>query len=639
MQSHPSDPSSGEAAPRRSLFSGSWFWPLLSCFLLTALLAARFITDLDLGFHLRGGQWILQNHWVPSKDAYTYTVPDHQYLDIHWLYQVLLYLVYLVGGYSLLTLCNIFLITAAFALAWIRLRENGVPAWMGVLLMGAAAWVCEIRFQVRPEIISWVLLGMMLWVLEERAGKRKDLLFLLPLIQIIWANVEGLFALGWGVMAVFLVSSVIHDRRIDWKMLRWSCLALTACFLNPYFLQGVAYPYSNWKILNSELFRPNIRELLSPWNLSQNSPIPEGPLFIYKLFCFFFLFLLLATFKRRKAHELFLAAAFLFLSAAANRNIPLFTLACLPIAAACWKDLDWVWLRKFQDKFLSGPWAARIFTVLVLGFGLRVVTGAYYVDGHRYERFGLGVSEESQPVRAAEFLVKNRLDGRILNTLNSGGWLDWKGPQKVFMDGRLEVIGDALFAEYLLSQKTGGLDPLAKKYGVDILFINPSLFTHWIADLPNNRNWRLVYLDGFTAIYLRNGYAPWVPEMEDARFLEESGVPADILGQTPELLGIPATPAWQTYLEGFYRRASMPTGIFWAGSFLLLEGRLRAGEAYLLEAIRRSGGRYGDLYYSLGLLYNSTQRYNEARLCMQRVLEDNPVNSVALQVLQSLPGQ
>ncbi len=637
MLSNPSDPHAAEAAPCRSLYTDPWFWPLLSCFLLTALLAARCITDLDLGLHLRGGQWILQNHWVPSKETYTYTVPNHDYLDIHWFYQVLLYLVYLAGGYSLLSLFNIAMIAAAFSLAWIRLRSNGASSWMGVLLMGMAAWVCEIWFQVRPEIISWVLLGIMLWVLEERAGKRKDLLFLLPLIQFIWANVEGFFVLGWGVMAVFLVSIFIHDRRIDRKMLSWSSLALAVCFLNPYFLKGVVFPFSLWKTLSSDPFHHNIRDLVPSWNLFHNPPVPEWPLLVYRLSCFFLFFLLLATFKRRKAHELLLAAAFLFLSAAANRNIPLFTLACLPIAAACWKDLDWAWLRKFQDKFLSGPWAARVFMVLVLGFALRIITGAYYADGHRYERFGLGVSEESQPVRAAEFLVKNHLTGRVLNTLNSGGWLDWKGPRKVFLDGRLEVMGAELFSEYLTSMNPGGLDPLANKYGADILFINPSLFTHWIIELPYNRNWRRVYLDGSNVIYLRKGYAPWVPEMEDGRLLEENGVPADILKQAPELLGIPGIPAWRFFGEGFYKRASIPTGIFWTGNFLFHDGHFQAAEAFFLDAIRRSGGRYGELYYSVGIFYNTTKRYTEARLCMQRVLQNDPSNDVALQILKSIP--
>ncbi len=637
MLSNPAQAPASEASSKRSVFPDPWFWPLLSCFLLTALLAARFITDLDLGFHLRGGQWILQNHWVPLKDAYTYSVPDHEYLDIHWFYQVLLYLAYLAGGYSFLSLCNIILILTAFGLAWFRVRSNGTSSWMGVLLMGAAAWISEIRFQVRPEILSWVFLGLMIWVLEQKEAKRRNWLFLLPLIQILWGNVEGLFVLGWGVMGLFLISSVIHEGRIDRKMLKWSALALVVCLVNPYFLKGAIYPFSNWKILNSELFRPNIRELVSPWVSAQNSPLPGGPVLVYKIYSFFLLFLLLATFKKRKAHELFLASVFFVLSAMANRNIPLFMLASLPAAAACWNDLQWTGLRKFQEKFLSSPWAAGVFTLLILAFGLRIVTGAYYADSRRSERFGLGVNDNSQPVRAAEFLAKNRLDGRILNTLNSGGWLDWKGPQKVFMDGRLEVMGDQLFGEYLVSQNPGGLDPLANQYQADILFINPSLFTHWIADLPNNRNWRRVYLDGFTAIYLRRGYASWVPEQEDAKFLEEREVPADIFNQSPELLRLPGVTAWKSFFEGFYRSADIPTGIFWTGSFLLLEGHLKAGEAFLLEAIRRSEGRYGELYYSLGLLYNSTKRYDEARLCMKRVLEDNPSNPVALQVLNSLP--
>ncbi len=38
-----------------------------------------------MGFHLRAGQWILQNHAFPDKDLFTYTVNQNDYVDLHWL--------------------------------------------------------------------------------------------------------------------------------------------------------------------------------------------------------------------------------------------------------------------------------------------------------------------------------------------------------------------------------------------------------------------------------------------------------------------------------------------------------------------------------------------------------------------------
>src|ERR1019366_8460485 len=91
-----------------------WLFSLLACLLLTILFAAHLINDSDLGFHLKGGQWILENHRFPTTDTYTYTLAGKPYLDIHWFYQVCLYLFFLAGNYPIVELFHILLITSSF---------------------------------------------------------------------------------------------------------------------------------------------------------------------------------------------------------------------------------------------------------------------------------------------------------------------------------------------------------------------------------------------------------------------------------------------------------------------------------------------------------------------------------------------
>src|SRR5665213_2053870 len=104
------EPSSAGKTESTAAFSGRrfdpWLYPLIACFLLAALFGTRILYDPDLGFHLKGGQWIVQNFLVPSKDTFTYTASDQDYLDIARLYQVLLYSFYKLGGYSLISLID-----------------------------------------------------------------------------------------------------------------------------------------------------------------------------------------------------------------------------------------------------------------------------------------------------------------------------------------------------------------------------------------------------------------------------------------------------------------------------------------------------------------------------------------------------
>ncbi len=635
-------PSPGLAATQSStmpLYRDPWFYALLAGFLLLVLFCARLNNDYDFGFHLKGGQWILENHAFPTKDTYTYTVNNHDYLDIHWLYQVTLYSLYRLGGYSLISIANIALILLIFIILMKRLGLTRAPFWLLVLLFGIAVLGCELRFRVRPEYLSWLFMSLDLWILEKWNQHRKGPIFLLPLIQLAWVNIEGLFGIGCGLTGFYLLSGLIHSRRLDKKLLRYFILTLAACLVNPHFIRGALYPLQHLAMLGSpNVFKETINELQSPWTLAGRfSFLPEWTLYTYKLFCLLLLVLFAAAWKKRRAVDYLLAGCFFIFSASAQRNIPLFMLVSVPLAASCWKDLAWKWPKKIHMAFTSRPWAGWAFTVFLLGIGMRVFTNAYYVSERRADRFGLGLDEAKLPVRAARFLVENRLDGRILNQMNLGGWLDWQAPQKVFLDGRLEVMGEELFSDYFSSMKPGGLEPLTEKYGVEIMFFNPDTAFQWLLELKNMPDWRAVYLDDSTVIYLKKGYAPKVPDLDDGQVFTKWGISPSILKDAPTLLQAPRPSSRECFWEDFYRPTDYPMGLHPIDAYYSYTGRFDLAEAVHLENIRRSRGRYYDLFFNLGSMYFHAGKYEQAKICMGRVLGEVPGLPAAQKILDSLP--
>lgn len=228
---------SGGSGPSLILPQKTWLYPLLAAFLLAVLFGIRLTNDADMGFHLKSGQWILQNHGLPTPDHFTYTRSGQEYLDMEWLYQVPLYLGYRLGGYPLVSLAHIVLALLAFGLLWGRLRAGGAPHWMAVLLFIAAVLASEPRFRVRPEILTWVLLSATLWILELRLNRRGDFLFLLPFLQWFWVNTEGLFFIGLALMVFHLLAGLAHDRKIDSKLLKISFFSRLMPF-EPSFPQG-----------------------------------------------------------------------------------------------------------------------------------------------------------------------------------------------------------------------------------------------------------------------------------------------------------------------------------------------------------------------------------------------------------------
>lgn len=621
---------------RLSRFYGPWIFPLFACFLLLALLSARLIDDSDLGFHLRSGQWILENHRFPSQDPFTYTVPDHAYTDMEWLYQVPLYLAYKIGGYTILSLLHIGLILAAFVLVIARLLRTGAPLWFSVLLFTAIILSAEFRFRTRPEILSWVLMGLTLWVLESWTNRNR--LFLLPLIQWVWVNTEGLFFIGWGLIFFYCASFYFHSHKIDRKFFFCSVLALAATFLNPYFIKGLYFPFKHLAELNSsDLFKNYVQELKSPWGLNGLALSAQYiSIITYMLSSFFLLFLVISTFKKRKVHEFLVILAFFGLSATALRNIPFFMLACAPIAASCWRDLDWNWKRKYPETLLAKPICAWVFTFLVFALCLRVVTSAYYVSSRRAERFGLGINQELQPIRAAQFLAQNQLTGRILNSLDPGDWLEWQGRQKTFIDGRLHVMGRDLFTEYISSLRPGGLSALVEKYQIKIIFLSLNDPPQWIFQLKEMPEWRLAYLDESDAVYLRKGYAEKVRALNYDRLLGERSISTSLSQEASSLIQKPSPSAFRCLLEDFYKPADYPNGLSTLGIFCARNDRPNVAEPLFLEAIRRTQGRYSDLFYNLGYLYYLNKRNDRALPCMERVLREQPGNLSAKNIVENL---
>src|SRR5437879_1326282 len=87
------------------------WWQLTAKRLLAAMLplallvlAAQPNTDPDLWWHLRTGQWILDNRTVPHADPFSSTQDGTHWVAHEWLADVGLYLLYQAGGFGALTL-------------------------------------------------------------------------------------------------------------------------------------------------------------------------------------------------------------------------------------------------------------------------------------------------------------------------------------------------------------------------------------------------------------------------------------------------------------------------------------------------------------------------------------------------------
>ncbi len=617
---------------RLSLFlADPWVWPLSLCFALIFLFAARKNFDFDLGFHLATGRWILDHLDVPRQDSFTYTAAGHEYLDSQWLYQVFSLLLYRLGGYSLLTGCHMALILLACGLTSIRLSLDGCPRWLQVFFLLPCTLAMEIRFLARPEILTWVFLVSVFLCLDlYRKGKTGGL-FLIPVIHLLWANVEGLFPLGWTVIAAYLLTDYFENHRLNPSLLKTFLASVVITLVNPYGFKALSFPFLLLtRLAPASYFKNTVSELQSPWTASAvaNSPFfPAFPVDSYRVLSIVILLLVLGTLPRRKFHEYALTVFFFVLSALAIRNVPLFFLSALPFAAKTVRELLTFRVagEENQWKLWSPPkWLGLGAAVFIFFICLRVATGAYYVSERRIVHNGWGMDKEHLPLRAGEFLKNSGFQAPLLNNMAFGGFLEWETQAPVFIDGRLEVMGENLFRQYYQSYAEGGLSALAQSYNFQAVVYDHMADIPWTKQLLAMPGWRMVYLDDLAAVWATPGGASNLPTVTPRDLEKDWGITS--LDEDKTLNEIKTMPrnALADWLDGFLFPQRYPMPCMRLGSLAYEMGDYQTAKDFFFRALVLSGGRYYEIYYNLASAYAKLGQKAKARLCYQSVLALNP---------------
>lgn len=608
------------------------YWFILLCiFFLVAIFSLRLIEDTDLGFHLRGGEWISEHKSFHHKDVFTYTVNERDYIAMQWLYQVVIYSIFRFFGYAGLSIMNALLILVVFYLIFLRMKKSNLPQAGTIIALLLAVFALEIRFTLRPEVLSWIFILLTLLIMDAYFYRRKNYLPWLMPIQFLWVNCHGLFILGWIISGIYFLSLWLHRKKIDTTCLKWFLLSMLATCLNPYGLKGIIFPLELLrKLQGADVFKNAISELKSPWAIAgsatQTNPFyPVVPLYLYYLISILTFISLIVARRKYKLQDYLLGISFFYLSYTAVRNTPLFIFIALPIMVIALRD---VFLTRSLSKIIP-----LTLIVGIIVFSFRVVNNAYYIADRRTTKFGIGLDRYRHPVDAAKFLAKNKLNARILNDFNSGSWLIWKGPQPVFIDGRAEVMQEVFFKEYQDSFTRGGLQKIIGKYRPQLIFFDHLASLRWDLQLRAMPDWRLIYCDETSAIYARADYALDYPAVNFIDIPPERGIAVNLRDAAVwEMLKQPRPMKFSYWLSGFFRKQAYPYNeLMRLGFFAYQNNAFKTAEAFYLEFLKKTRGTLYEAYFNLGSLYYRAKDYPKAIYCYEVVLKEYPENKLANQ--------
>lgn len=511
-------------APRR--FRIDWLPVLL---LLWMFLACCFpLYDTDLFWHLKTGEWILENVSIPGFDLYTFTDFDKRWIDLHWGFQVGAAILYRIGGADLLILTKAAILMLALGIGCYA-GGASLRGWQRVLCWILPAITISGRGYERPEILTLVCLAAWLWIIT-RLEQRPRLIWLLPLLQIFWINCHALYILGLvvgGCYAVDYVVRVIAEGKFGLApaplapssstLIRAAGLCAAAALVNPYFEEGALFPLILFRkfTVEQDFYSVRIGEFQQPIEfLLKNGFVNlylNAEILLWLAAAMSFVWL--ACRGRFSVFRSLLFIGFSYLAWKASRNTNIFSIIAGYVLAENLGEILTRSSRAIPGESAPGSRSIAIgrgvVAVLVLMI-VAVVTGEWNRRAEKIRPFRLGEAPEWFAHKAALFMKNPRFPQRVYaaNFGVASVYSYYNGPEgKVFMDGRLEVCTRQTFERFdEIGKRMADADPswaemLRDKSGqLPAVMLDSRYSRIQIMGALQTPGWRLVYADPACAV-------------------------------------------------------------------------------------------------------------------------------------------
>lgn len=224
-------------------------------------------TDLDLWWHLRNGQLVLESG-VPTTDVFSFTVAGTRWIMHEWLTDTAMVVIYQGAGYGLLLVLFAAISVTTYAVLYRVLRAVGAGPALAVALLAVRIMIEAPAWGVHPQIITPLLFTIcvaILWGNRQRTtdaapaapppgwrawiGSDRRLWLLAPLVWL-WSNVHGGFIVGPILLGVWLVGEALNGA-LGWRqaaplrpLLAVSIVGGLLSLLNPNGLDQWLYPLS-----------------------------------------------------------------------------------------------------------------------------------------------------------------------------------------------------------------------------------------------------------------------------------------------------------------------------------------------------------------------------------------------------------
>lgn len=445
------------------------------------LLVLRPIDSFDVWWHLNSGLWMLNHGQILNQDIWSFTQPGERWINISWLFQIIIAVAYKVGDIWALFIFKGLCLFSVFCLLLISINSlKKLPAFFIsflILLPGIYG-----HLHLRPHLIELIALASIIIISQQTLNKKKALISFI--ILIIWANCHASVVAGAIAFSLqFLFGQwekpiALHNRILT------AIIFLLSPFVTPYGIEIV-------NILNSHGNSDFIQYYISEW-------LPHA---VYPTTIWLPLLIVISTYLNKLIRisiaELFLIFFFLYYSLKFQRfELELCILLIRPFCESIWYGLRTL-------KFKSKKYPVLITTLVIL---IHCIIYSGYTDSLSISKYNEAPYEKfkypSATVAQLNYLSEElERPIRIINDYNYGGYVSlFSNNTQIFIDSRMSTI----FPESLLipSYETDVriLKQLTERYDADAILLkldSANILTN------DNHVWQMTGYDSASVLFIK----------------------------------------------------------------------------------------------------------------------------------------
>jgi hypothetical protein len=469
-------------------------WPLLialGAFAMSLASGAAMLGDADVLWHIAVGRWfILQGH-VPQTDILSHSLPGAPWVAYEWLSEVLM-----AASYDLLGWPGIVMLAGAAGAAALALLARALltvlePAH--ALLATALAWSLLLpHWLARPHLLALPVL--VLWTIVLVRARSDDAAppLAAAALMALWANLHGSFVIGLGLGGMLAAEAVLTAP--DWPA-RLRAAKAWALFLGLATLATLATPnfLATWWLPFHLLGQNLSLSLLVEWRSPDFQQLQPLELWLLAL-----LFLGFARGIRLPLPRLAMLLLFVHLALKHQRHGDLLAIVGpLLIAPALGPQLraaagSAARLDRLMASLAAPARRGAVALAAVVALGAAALAARTQVQPPERVLPEAAVLE-AQRAGAARTPV--------FNDYGFGGYLAFVGIP-VFIDGRVDMYGDAFVARAVAAMQGGAALPAV----LDDAHIGWTLLppdSPAVALLDRMPGWRRLYADAIAVVHVR----------------------------------------------------------------------------------------------------------------------------------------